>query len=142
MASVEYRGEAIQAWDGVDVAALLEQAQTQQATWLRRELDRIHDQLEQRDVLHADLVDELEWKLDWYTDRLEELYSRGTGRRDGTRERLQNRIEQFYQELREERRQHWQDRQRLEEERREILRELDEATSDYLVDGVLDDHSE
>ncbi|MDY6770797.1 MAG: hypothetical protein SV186_02440 [Candidatus Nanohaloarchaea archaeon] len=116
----------------VDIDRLLEQSQEEQTRWLRKELDRLDQQLEKRDEIHDRIVDRLEWKVDRYTDRLEKLYSQRKGKRDGKREQLKQRIQQFYDDLREEQRSHWEDRQQLEAERREILRELDRVTSDYL----------
>ena len=120
--------DRLSSWDDVDVNAWLEQSQESHEERLEQELGEIHEQLEGRDDLHAKIVDELERKLGWYIDRLEKLYTHGTGRSDGQRERLQDRIEAFYQEWRREQREHWQDRQQLEQERRAVLRELEEAS--------------
>lgn len=126
--------DRLRSWD-VDVDELLEESREQQKAWLQKEIERINDQLEQRDAVHGDIVAELEWKIDRYSDRLEKLYSQTRGKRDGERDRIKDRIETFYQELREEHRQHWRDRQQLEEERRDILRELDEVRTDYRIDS-------
>lgn len=118
-------------WD-LDVDEFLDAAE--EVEWLEQELERIEAQLEDRNEIHEKAVSELEWKVDQYTDGLETLYKQHRGKRDGKRDHLKDRIEHFYDELRKERRQHWQDKQRLEEERRAILRELDRAAIDYLVD--------
>lgn len=118
------------AWN-VDIEQILERSKEQQQGWLEAELERIHEQLERREAIHERIIDELERKLDQYTDRLERLYKHGLGL-DGTRERLQNRIDCFYEDLREEHRSHWRDKQKLEAERREVLRELDEVTGEYI----------
>ena len=120
-------------WDDT-VDQLLDQAQQHQRERLEQELERIADQLDRRSEIHDKIVDELEWKRQRYTDRLEELYRQGRGQHDGTRQRLKDRIEEFSQALREERREHWQDRQQLERERRDVLRELDKATNEVLSD--------
>lgn len=117
-------------WD-VDTDAFLETSADTEAEWLEQELERVEQQLEKREELHENIVRRLEWKVDHYTDRLESLYTHGKGK-DGTRDRVKDRIHQCYEELREEQRQHWRDRQQLEEERRAILRELDRATDGYL----------
>lgn len=126
--------DRLSAWDDVDIEAVLERSQDAAAQRLEQELKRIDAQLDGRDAVHEEIVDELEWKIERYTDRLESLYKRGSGRRDGTRERLRNRIESFYRELREERREHWQDRQDLAQERRSVLRELEELDEDLLAE--------
>jgi DNA repair exonuclease SbcCD ATPase subunit len=120
-------------WD-LDIERFLESAETQQVEWLEKEIQRIEQQVEKREELHQKIVDELEWSVEQYTNRLENLYQRKKGKRDGKRRQLKDRIEQFYEEIWEERRQHWRDTQELEEERRAILRELDQATADYLAD--------
>lgn len=121
------------AWD-VDIEEILEQSKAQQRGWLEAELERIQEQLERRDAIHERIIDELERKLDRYTDRLERLYKHGIGKIDGTRERLQNRIEEFYKDVREEYRARWRDKQQLEDERREVLRDLEEITNAYFCE--------
>lgn len=121
----------LQSWD-IDINDVLEASQQSAEERLAEELERIKCQLDTRAEIHGDIVDELEFKVEWYTDRLESLYKTGRGRQDGKRERLQNRIETFYQELRMEHREHWRDRQDLEQERRAILHELAEVDDDTL----------
>ena len=122
-------GHATDAWP-VAVDQFLERSQRQHNDRLADELDRIDEQLEERNAIHTEIVDELEWKIERYTDRLEHLYKTGTGKQDGTRERVKDRITSFQQQLREEHRDHWRDRQELERERRTILRELAELEED------------
>ena len=50
---------------------------------------------------------------------------------------LKDQIEGFYTELRREKRSQWRDRQELEQERREILRELTEIKMDDLLSELL-----
>lgn len=116
-------GHATDAWPGA-VDQFLEQSKRQHNERLANELDRIDEQLEERDAIHTEIVDELEWKIERYTDRLEHLYKTGMGKQDGTRERMKDRITSCQQQLREEHRDHWRDRQELERERRDIHREL------------------
>jgi len=120
-------------WD-MDIDKLLEKSRTSEEERLEQELKRIKQQLEGRDDVHNEIVDELEWKIEWYMDRLESLYKTYRGRTDGKRDQLKERIEAFYAALRRERREHWQDRQELEQERREVLRELHEVTDESLSD--------
>ena len=126
--------DQLDSWGDVDVDAWLEQSQKSHEERLEQELKEIREQLEGRDAVHTEIVVELEQKLEWYIDRLEKLYAHGIGQSDGKRERLQDRIEAFYREWRREQREHWQDRQQLELERRTILRELEEATDESLSD--------
>lgn len=117
-------------WPDVDVEELLEQSQRSFRERLERELAQIEQQLDERDRVHDDIVSELEWKIEQYSDRLEHLYTIQKGRIDGSREQLKERLLAFYRELRKEHREHWKDRQQLEQERREVRREL-EAANDY-----------
>jgi len=108
-----------------DIDEFLEQSQEDQRERLEEELERIQSQLEQRERIHEEIVEELESKRDWYINRLELLYKRGQGKH-GKRQELKQRVEQFYRRIREENRGHWQDRQSLEKERRQLLKELRE----------------
>lgn len=119
-----------------DVEDFLEESTDQEKNRLEEELERVEQQLEERDRIHSDAVNELESKVDWYTERLELLYQRSIGKH-GERDRLKNRIEGFYRELRGEKREFWRDRQELEMERRELIRELDELDdSERLFDLI------
>lgn len=88
---------------------------------MEAELERIERQLEAREVIFESNREELESKLEWYLDRLENAY-----KTTGDVEELKEKITEFYDLLREERVRHWRDRQELEKERRELLRELSE----------------
>lgn len=125
--------DRLDAWDDIDVEAALEESQDAEQALLEEELARIEKQLDGRDAVHEEIVDELEWKIERYTDRLSMMYKRGRGKRDGKRERMKDRIEQFYRDLREERRKHWRDRQELENVRREVLHELGELEDSSLL---------
>lgn len=118
--------------DWENVADLLEQTQAAHTERLEQELAQIKGQLADRDRIHRDVIENLEWRIERYSDRLEHLYTIGKGRTDGTRERVKDRIVSFYRDLRDERRAHWRDRQKLEQERRDVVRELDEVTDDSL----------
>ena len=124
--------DRLESWDYDDVTDILESSGETQADRLREELDRIKEQLEQRDEIHKEAVEELEWTLERYNDRLDKLYTHGRGKHDGTRDRLKDRILDLEERLRQERRDHWRDKQKLEQERRDILRALDEADDSSL----------
>ena len=126
--------DAADSWSDIDVGDLLEQSQARETERLEQELTQIEQQLDKRTQIHKTIVDDLAWKIDRYTDRLGHLYTIGKGRVDGTREQLKDRVEGFYRELRDEHREHWQDRQQLEHERRAVRRELKAADNDSISD--------
>ena len=119
-----------------DVEDFLEKSQEKQRERLEQELERIEDQLEERSQIHRDAINELESKRDWYIDRLETLYQRGVGKQ-GKREKLKTRIEELYTAIRTEKRSHWQDRQELENKKREALKEMEELKSLERFENVL-----
>jgi len=104
-----------------DIEEFLEESQRQQENRLEEELERIERQLEERERIFEQHREDLESKLDWYLERLENAYKRA-----GNVEELKDTVTEFYELLREERVRHWRDKQELEQERRELLRELNE----------------
>lgn len=119
--------------DDFDIQDFLNRSQETEKQRIEHELERIAAQLEHRDQIFEETVDELESKRDWYRDRLDKLYRQSWGKLQ-EKQRLKDRIEAFYRELRTEKRSHWHDRQQLEQERRELLREFDDVTTDWLQD--------
>jgi trichohyalin len=111
---------------GFDVEEFLEQSQRNQEQRLEQQLEQINKQLEERDRIFEENRNELESKLDWYLERLQEEYN---SVRPESVDELKGKIEEFYELLRVEKRRHWRDRQELEQERRKLLRELDEIDS-------------
>ena len=120
-----------------DIESFLEESQELERQRLEEELERIDQQLEQREKIYNVTTRELESKLEWYVDRLQELYRRQFSSDEEKKERLKTKIEDFYSELRQERRSAWRDKQELEKERRELLRELDEIEAQDLVEDLL-----
>lgn len=120
----------------LEIEDFLESSIEEERDRLEDELEEITEQLDEREEIHEQLLEELEDKKDWYLDQLETLYLRNIGKQ-GDRVELKSRINEFYREIRSERRKHWRDRQKLEKERREILRELSELEDDSL-DQLLD----
>jgi trichohyalin len=112
-----------------DIESFLERSQERERQRIEEMLQEIDKHLAETAQIHTEVIDDLESKLDWYVDRLETHYQRGTGQRDGERDDLKERIEQFYKELRREKRQRWQDKQELASERRRVCRELAEMTA-------------
>jgi len=124
---------AAQAFDtGFNVEEFLEESQKHEQELLEKELERIDELLEEREMIHEDAVSELESKLDWYIERIEDLY-RTPGQSEHKKEELKEQIKEFYQSLREVKVRKWRDKQELEKERRQMLREFEE-----LEDGLLD----
>ena len=119
-----------------DVKSFLEKSRKRQQERIDRELQRIEEQLEQRESLHTESIDELESKLDWYIERLEDLYRRSFDTSEEA-EKVKDRIEEFYREIRIEKRKRWQDRQKLQRERRELLRERSQVDLDEWVEELL-----
>jgi len=105
----------------LDIEEFLRESQEQQECHLEAELERIEQQLEEREEIFEKHQEDLESKLDWYLDRLKQAY-----RTMGDVEDLKEKVDEFYDLLREERVRHWRDKQELEKERRELLRELRE----------------
>jgi len=125
--------DRLEQWDYDDVTDILDASQDSHADRLEDELNRIKHQLEQRDGVHDEITNDLEWKLDRYKDRLKKMRTHGRGRADGERERVKDRINELSGLLREEQRKHWQDKQKLEQERRELdLRVPPARPEDYL----------
>ncbi|MXR40061.1 hypothetical protein GRX01_01630 [Halobaculum sp. WSA2] len=121
-------------WD-LELKELLQESKEQQQDRLEEELKRIEQQLEERNQVHREVVDELESKLDWYKNRLEDLYKQRRGKA-AERSQLKNQITLFYRQLRNEKQQHWCDKQELEQERRDLLRSIDELSSENLLDEL------
>jgi DNA repair exonuclease SbcCD ATPase subunit len=111
----------------LDIEDFLEETQQNQKHRLEDELEKIREQLDQRDQLHKEILEELESKLDWYLERLENEYSR-VGSPDV--DQLKAEVKRFYTQIRNEKQQHWRDKQELEKERRQILQEIDELSLD------------
>jgi len=108
-----------------DVEEFLKRSQENEGRWLKEELERIDNQLEERDRIHQEVLDELELKPDWYLDRLKTVYRRRQGK-SGECEKLKSQIRDFYIEIGREKQRNWRDRQELERDRREVIRELNE----------------
>jgi len=122
-----------------DIEDFLKREYEREKQCLEKELDRIDEQLEQRDRIHEEAIKELESKRDWYIERLELLYKRGTGKQNRKREKLKTRIEELCRAVREEKRSHWHDRQELQREKRELLRELNKLSDSDMLSELLRD---
>lgn len=112
---------------GFSVEDFLREEQRSEQERLEQELERIEELLEERREIHLDTVEELESKLDWYVERLEDLYHGFGGVQEDKKRELKGKIEEFYSELRRERRDQWRDRIELEMELREVEQSLEEV---------------
>jgi len=123
--------------DDIDATEILEQSRATQQDVLQRELERIEDQLEERDRLYREVRDDLRTRIKRYRNELQQARSRPFGGNEARREELKDKIEALSVELRQERRDHWMDRQRLEQERRDVLRQLDRIVEDDVIEDLL-----
>jgi len=87
--------------DGFDIEEFLERTQRQQQDRLDEELRRIEKQLESRQELFKTTKAELESKLEWYIERLEQAY-----RLSKDVERLKQKGSGLYDQIRDERLRH------------------------------------
>jgi septal ring factor EnvC (AmiA/AmiB activator) len=122
-------------WDDPAIGAYLEQSREAERDRINTELAHIEDELAARNTLHADLVTELEWQIEKYERELDRL-TKPIATSSEDHERVSARLRSLRQELRNEHRQHWQDRQHLVRERRELRRDrarlADEDISQFL----------
>lgn len=125
------------ATEDIDATEILEQSRGTQQDVLQRELDRIEEQLAKRDRLYREVRDDLTTRIKRYRNELQQARSRPFGGNEARREELKDKIEGLSVELRQERRDHWMDRQRLEQERRDVLRQLDRIVEDDVIDDLL-----
>jgi len=122
-------------WEDLDlqefnVEDFLREEQQSEQERLEQELKRIEDLLSEREEIHSESVSELESKLDWYVERLEDLYRGFGGGQKEEKESLKTKIEGFYTELRREKRNQWRDKIELEMELREVEHALEEIEAD------------
>lgn len=104
-----------------DVEEFLRRSEENAEKRLEEELERIEKQLDDREQLFEDAKEELNSKIELYLERLETAY-----RTRGSPEELKELIDEAYRQLRSEKLKHWRDKQELETERREIMREINE----------------
>ena len=122
-------------WDAI--RELLDQSDDRDKQRLKEELERIDEQIEHREVLYREAVDRIRSHIDRYTSTLQTLYNRSFGGGSDAREPVKEALSDLYDDLQREKRQHWQDRQSLEQERRGILRQLDELDGAAPLDAFL-----
>jgi DNA repair ATPase RecN len=108
---------------GFDVEGFLEKSQKRNKTRLEQQLERIENQLEERDRIFEERRSGIQSKLDQRLEELEAAY-----RLSGDVEDVKQEIEELYIALDQVEQENWSDRQELEKERRELIRELDELS--------------
>jgi ElaB/YqjD/DUF883 family membrane-anchored ribosome-binding protein len=119
-----------------DVEDFLREEQQSEKERLEQELERIENLLSEREEIHSESVEELESKLDWYIEQLEDLYQGFGGGQKEEKENLKTKIEDFYRDLRREKRNQWRDKIELEMELREVehaLGEIEESDLSKLL---------
>lgn len=116
-------------FEDLDIESFLEESQERSRELLEEELERIKQELEDRDRIHEENIEELESKLNWYLDRLKTTYNTVHGAGEDVDE-LKEKIEVLYKDIRHEKRNCWRDKQELERERRELLKEIQELEED------------
>lgn len=112
---------------GFDVEKFLEESQKRHKTRLRQQLERIENQLEDRDRIFEERRSGLQSKLDQRLEELEAAY-----RLSGDVEDVKQEIKELYIALDQVKKENWSDRQELEKERRELIRELEELSDSEL----------
>lgn len=125
-------GDAEESWG--DINAFLETSEQQQKERLAQELRLIGRQLEQRNSIHEKTVEEIEQQIDRCAKKLRQIYQGPFGGNREASKAVEEELAGLYAELREVYRQHWNDRQALEQEMRDIIRRLNELDDESLSD--------
>lgn len=136
MGAFEYLADSSDdAWS--EIREFLDRSDEKRKQRLGRELARIQLQLNEREAFHEEVVNRIEGRIDQYVKELRQLYSRPFGGNRESREDVKEALGELYADLHQAKRQHWQDRQALEQERRDIIRQLEELdatdTARYLL---------
>ncbi|RCU47015.1 hypothetical protein DU504_06675 [Haloplanus salinus] len=135
----DYSKDLLESGDALDfdIESFLKESQELEQQRLEEELERIKHQLEQRKEIYNEATQDLESKLEWYVDRLQGMNQRRFSSDKEKEEQLKTKIGDLYSELRQERRSAWRDKQELEKEKRDLLRELEEIEAQDLVGSLL-----
>jgi DNA repair exonuclease SbcCD ATPase subunit len=113
-------------WD--DVGSLLEESRRRQ----EQRLQEIEDQIRERNEIYEKYIGNLEDRIKVHRNRMQEA--------DDTskpfKEEVLAKLGDLYESLRGEMREKWRDVQKLEREKREIEKELDELKDAELLDSL------
>jgi trichohyalin len=117
-------------WSEVD--SLLEESRRRQENRLHQNLEDIEKQIQERHRVSEKYIEILEKRISVHDNRLDKA---GTVNRPFEQEVLAI-LEDLYESLRGEMREKWRDIQELEQEKREIEKELDELKDAELLDSL------
>lgn len=117
--------------DEIDIEEFLQESNEKEKQRLKNELERIRVQLFNRAEIHERIIDNLNSKIEDFVGKLEELYS-GFGTKEKNINRVIKKLYKAYSRIQNENRSYWQDKQDLEKEKREIIRELEELEDESL----------
>lgn len=117
-----------------EVQAFLQDSVDEQQQRLEMELERIYEQLDSRREVHEEAVDRIESKISEYVKELNKELNRPFAGREEHRRELREKIGSLYDDLSAARTRFWNDVQRLEREKREVLLQIDEVEDEDLSD--------
>lgn len=117
-------------WDDVD--SLLEESRRRQEQRLQEHLQEIEDQVRERNKVYEKYIGNLEDRIKVHKDRMQEAADTSKP----FKEEVLSKLEDLYESLRGEMREKWRDVQKLEREKREIEKELDELKDAELLDSL------
>jgi len=111
---------------GDDVEDVLESIVAEERERLEQRLERAEARIDDRREVYQHEVDQLQQQISDRESDIKQILSRPFGGNVERRETLEEEVEQLRSDLNTVRRKFWQDIQRLEEEKRDILEQLDE----------------
>lgn len=117
-------------WDDVD--SLLEESRRRQEQRLQEHLQEIETQIRERNEVYEKYIGNLEDRIKVHKDRMQEAADTSKP----FKEEVLAKLEDLYESLRGEMREKWRDVQKLEREKREIEKELDELKDAELLDSL------
>ncbi|MDZ7688601.1 MAG: hypothetical protein U5J64_07765 [Halobacteriales archaeon] len=107
-----------------DIERLLQKSQTGERQRLEKKLQEIDRHLEKRRSIHGDIINDLDHRIEEYEEelRVQKRQFHGPTETD----RLEELLSELKEKRQERRLEHWRDIQELEQERRQLLFELEE----------------
>jgi trichohyalin len=126
---VEYFEYGIDDPNNFDIEQFLQRSQKLEKQRLESEIQKVEEQLEERDQIFEEHRSDLESKVSEYLEKLEDAY-----RVSGDINNLKQVIGDLYESLHQEKVKHWRDRQELERERRELWSDLRELEEEDILD--------
>jgi len=120
------RNNSIDCGDTIDVEALLSETQKREKERITAELEQIDRQLQRRESIKEQTVDQLTDRLQEEQDRLHRMKRPFKPEKQLAEQK--QRVKDIEQALQQTRRSYWQDTEQLRRDRRHLRRELDELT--------------